>query len=205
MLGSRIVCEGKLVKTEGIVKYTEGNFIVVELPSETFQVRQSLRCQIFEFNSTQTFQTTVVGKKNHHIILIAPPEIRERWIPRESPRFPIDIKGKISAVSFSGKKPLVELMKPYTVHIYDISEGGIGFSSVNYLREGAIAQIYFQLLNQKVYLEIEIVQNKYSDSNRNYYYGGKFIDQSSPSYQVIRTYTFQAQLQRIMNRENEGG
>ncbi|MFV9510075.1 PilZ domain-containing protein [Tepidibacillus sp. LV47] len=203
MLGSRIICEGKSFKTEGIVKYAEGHFIVVETPFvEKIQLGQPLRCQIIEYQSSHSFQTTAVGKDNHHIILTAPPEIRERWmITRESLRFPIDIKGKISAVSFSGKKPLVELVKPYIVHIHDISEGGIGFSSSNYLREGSLAQIYFQLLDQKVYLEMEIVQSKYPTISRRFYYGGKFYDRSSPSYQVIRNYTIQAQLKRIMNRE----
>ncbi|WP_339062031.1 PilZ domain-containing protein [Tepidibacillus marianensis] len=206
MLGSRIICEGKSLKTEGIVKYAEGHFIVVELLLTPYEVGQSLHCKIFGYQSTRSFQTTVVGKKNDHIIINAPSEIREQWmISRETLRFPIDMEGQISAVSFSGTKPLVELMQPYSVHVHDISEGGIGFSSPNYIREGAIALIHFLLLNEKMYLEIEIVQYKYPTSDKRFYYGGKFKDLTSPSYQIIRTFTFQSQLKRLMNRENEGG
>jgi len=203
LLGSQIICEGKSLRTEGIIKYAEGHFIVIEMPLSPYEVGQSLQCKVFEYQTTKVFKSTVVGKNSDHIIINAPLEIREQWIiSRETLRFPTDIEGTITAVSFSGTNPLVELTQPYTVHICDISEGGIGFSSQNYLREGAYAQVSFPLLKRKTYLEIEIVQSKYPSTDKRFYYGGKFKDLTSPSYEVIRTFTFQSQLKRLLNRDN---
>ena len=205
MLGSRIICEGKGLKFEGVVKYAEGHFIVVEAKYDQINVGQPLQCKLYESNSIQTFQTTVVGRNTHHFIITIPTEIRDQWmISRESIRFPVDIQGEITAVSFSGTRPLVELIDNYTVNIHDISDGGVGFSSSNYLREGSIALIHFKLSQKEVFIEIEIVQNKYPSADQKYYYGGKFLDTKVPSYQIIRAFTFQAQLKKLMNREHEG-
>ncbi len=199
MLGSKIYVEGRTYKEEGTIQYAGYEVFIVKILNPLFKAGETLQCMVTYERSMDSFVSTVLKIEQDKIYILTPPILRDKWmIPREHTRFPFQLNGKINAVSFTGQKPLIELIQPLIIEIHDISEGGIGFSSTTYLREKGIAQVSFTLDGQAVYLDVEIVNYIFSKEDQRYYFGGKFKEEiSSYHYEQIRVYIIKEQLKQL--------
>ena len=199
MLGSQIFIEGRSHKEEGIIQYAGYEVFIVKVAAPLFKNGETLQCMVTNERSMDSFVSTVIKIEQEKIHILTPPLLRDKWmIPREHTRFPFQLPGKINAVSFTGQKPLIELIDPIIIEIHDVSEGGIGFSSETYLREKGIAQVTFTLDGQAVFLDIEVVNYIYSREDKRYYFGGRFKEEiSSYHYEQIRVYIIKEQLKKM--------
>lgn len=198
MLGCKVFLEGNRSKEEGIIQYAGYDLFIVKASNHQLRAGEVVQCMVMYEGSMDSFVSTVIKRDSNSVHISTPPILRDKWmIPREHTRIPFELSGRITAVSFTGEKPLIELLESYSVQVHDISEGGIGFSCEAYLREKGLVQVSFQLHKQSVYLDVEIVNYIYSNTDKRFYYGGRFVDVSSFHYEIIRNYIMKEQMKQL--------
>ncbi|KXG43828.1 PilZ domain-containing protein [Tepidibacillus infernus] len=204
MIGNQIVIQGASFKRPGVIRYVESDFLEIQTSVVQLNVGDKISCTLNEDGIIESFETTVMGKTENSLITLVPLILRDKWIiSRENPRIRIDAKGKITAVSFSGSKPLIDLNQLCQIELHDVSEGGIGFSTKCYIRENGIALLSFRLFDQFLHLEVEIMKSTFSKKDKKFYYGAKFIDTNSKDYQVIRSFIIETLFKRYMLKKGK--
>jgi len=204
LLGYQIFIEGLTYKEHGIISFAEGNYLEVQMfVPKQLTIGDNVQCRIVGESShpLELFFTHIVAKKKDSIILLLPSTLKERWIiAREAPRIRLQGEGSISAVSFNGGRPLIELTKPSAITLHDISEGGIGFSTDLYIRENGLAQLCFKLTGKKIYIEVQINKLTFDIKEQVTYYGASFTDDNSTYREIIHSYIVQNQLKQLLEK-----
>lgn len=191
LIYSRTVVEKNGFVSTGVLTYTEGDIMEIEIAQhEFFSLGESVKVTIYTAVKMFVFHTTIVAKGLDGIIVITPPDIRAKFGEKRAyPRVPLNETGRILAVNTTAIVPKL----PSECIISNISNGGVGLliSNSNLLPVNSNMQLQFNI-NVNVTCSVQIVRSE--EKEEGCAYGAKFVDLPDPITQALRSFILLKQL-----------
>lgn len=195
LVDSRTVVEKKDFVSTGILTYTEGDVIEIEIAEyRWFELGDAVKITIYSPVGIFLLHSTVVAKDDGSIIIIHPPEHQKKFVEkRETTRVDITRNGIIHAVLRDGK-PTNALSRPLNIEINNISIMGVGFTLAEKydFSDGTRLQIHLDL-DFELPCVIEVVRRERADGGT--YYGAKIVEMAADKLRSLRAFVLKEQVQ----------
>lgn len=197
LVGSYVTLEGTMNLHSGKISYVEGELFEIEFPqSDYYTSGDVVKVTIYTPEGMIFFDTSIIAQRPEGVILLFPSDIYSKILKRRQfPRVEISISGVIYIINDDGdgdQKNQLEL----PVEIHDISQGGIGFSSVLPIAKESLLSIIIHL-ETHLSCTLEIIHKRvYKDSS---FYGCNFKDLSPDKMIALRAWILQKQIEARFN------
>lgn len=129
LLDSKIVIDsGHGNITMGSLTYIEGDIFELHAGKhEGFRIGQQVRVVVYTREGMLNFHTTVIGKYQHVMILLNPPEIMNMTLrQRKHTRIKTDLTGHIHTLIDARHGEAKRCTDPVEFLVYDVALGGVG-------------------------------------------------------------------------------
>lgn len=191
LIYSRTVVEKNGFVSTGVLTYTEGDIMEIEIAQhEFFSLGESVKVTIYTAVKMFVFFTTIVAKGMDGIIVITPPDIRAKFGEKRAyPRIPLNEAGQILSVDTDVRLNAV----PSECIINNISNGGVGIliPGAKPLPVRSNVQLQFNI-SVSVKCVVQIVRCEEQQEIMSY--GAKFVDLPDANANALRSFILLKQL-----------
>lgn len=197
LLGSFVTLEGTKNLDSGKISFVEGELFEIEFPQfKCYAPGDVVKVTIYTHEGMVFFDTTVIAQGSKEIILLLPSDIYSQILKkRQFPRLEISIPGTIYLISDDGDDDQNSQLE-LPVEIHDISQGGIGFSSVLPILTKSLISIIIQL-ETPLSCTLEVIHTREYKDNR--FYGCNFKDLSPNKMNALRAWILRKQIEMRFN------
>jgi c-di-GMP-binding flagellar brake protein YcgR len=202
LIHSRTVVEREDFVSTGLLTYAEGDILEVEIPEfKVFELGDSVKLTVYSAGGIFTFQSTVVAKDQGCLIMINPPQNRQRFIEkRNNPRLEVNEKGKIHALDSQGTNEKLPLDEAIMLTVHNISVSGLGFSIEQETDLGNSMVIEVELdLGFPMLCVAEIIRREKIE--KGYYYGARYVELAADTANSLRAFVLKKQVESHFNKK----
>jgi c-di-GMP-binding flagellar brake protein YcgR len=202
LIHSRTVVEKDDFVSTGLLTYAEGDILEIEIPEfKVFELGDSVKLTVYSAGGIFTFQSTVVAKGQGCLIIINPPQNRNRFIEKRSnPRVGVHEKGKIHALTSQETNEKQPLDEAIGLTIHNISVSGLGFVLKQDTDLGDSKVIEAELdLGFSMPCVAEIIRREKIEEG--YYYGARYVELAADKANSLRAFVLKKQVESHFNQK----
>ncbi|SFL87580.1 protein YcgR [Paenibacillus sp. 1_12] len=203
LIHSRTVVEKKDFVSTGLLSYAEGDILEVEIPEyKVFELGDSVKITVYSAGGIFTFQSTVVAKDEGSLIVINPPQNRQRFIEKRiNPRIEVNEKGKMNRPTRQETNEKQSINEPIGLTVQNISVSGLGFTVQEEFELGQDMVVEAELdLGFPFPCVCEVVRREKIEGG--YYYGAQYVKLASDKANSLRAYVLKKQVESHFSKKN---
>jgi len=207
MLNSRTVVEKKEFISTGILTYVEGDVIEIEIGDyRAFELSDKVKVTVYTPIGIFTFTTSVLAKEQGSVMVINPPENRQKFAEkRVHTRLEIDKTGKLEGIRAFERAQLQILPEPLTMMMKNVSMAGIGFVLKGELKlEGGMHIMFTADIGIRLSCSAMITRNVNMLQNIENYYGAELVDVPDPQMKALRAFLLTKQIEMYSQSKKLG-
>ncbi|WP_240419781.1 PilZ domain-containing protein [Paenibacillus periandrae] len=203
LIHSRTVVEKNDFVSTGLLSYAEGDILEIEIPEyKVFELGDSVKLTVYSAGGIFTFQSTVVAKDEGSLIVINPPQNRQRFVEKRSnPRIEVSEKGTIHKLTRQDTKEKQTLNKAVGLTVQNISVSGLGFTVRDEFDLGHDSIVDAELdLGFSFPCVCEVIRREKIEGG--YYYGAQYVQLASDKAISLRAYVLKKQVEAHFSKKN---
>jgi c-di-GMP-binding flagellar brake protein YcgR len=203
MQSKTVVMNNHYVST-GVLTYVEGDIIEIEMSDlKSFALGDKVKITIYSTGGIHVFDSHVVAKNKDAIIILNPPENKDKFAERrEHPRVQIEEEGILHTIVEASTKQRRELEDPLQVTLKNISISGIGFLLYGHFALANSTELELDaMLGERLHVKAEVVRCEKTEFG--YFYGAQFTDMEQDKLNLLRAYVLTQQVGWYYRKKEE--
>lgn len=203
LLNSRTVVEKRDFVSTGILSYAEGDILEVEISDyKAFDLGDTVKLTVYSPGGIYTFQSTVVAKDHGAIMVINPPQNRNRFTEkRENPRVDVNQEGFLLSIQ-EPDAGIQVLKEQVALEVQNISVSGVGFILPHDMKLSTHALADVRLnLGFEMPCQLEIIRHDPMENGN--YYGARYVDIASDKANALRAFVLKKQVENRFSSKRD--